>query len=103
MLWLALVCFIVGAVMFVAGLVLFTNGAGVAPVNRTPDDPTGFKRATARLDWRDLYRLLPRSPKVMLDEGAERGDRLMALGSAAVLVAVVAWLAALLAFITGLL
>lgn len=102
MLWLALVCLIVGAVMFVAGLVLFTNGAGVAPVDRTPDDPTGFKRATERLDWRDLFRLLPRSPKVMLDEGAERGDRLMALGSAAVFVGLIAWFAAVLALITAL-
>lgn len=102
MLWLALVCVIFGAAMFVVGLVVFTNGAGVAPVNRTTDDPTGFKRATSRLEWADLFRRMPRSARAMLDQQAERSDKLMALGSLCVLVSFIAWFAAALAFITAL-
>lgn len=102
MLWVALVCAVLGAALFMVGLVLFTNGAGVAPVDRTPDDPTGVKRATARMNWGDLFRRMPRSLKVMMNEQAERSERLMALGSAAVLAGLIAWLVALLALITEL-
>jgi hypothetical protein len=101
-LWLALVCLILGAVVFVVGLVLFTNGAGVAPANRTADDPTGFKRATSRLEWGDLFRRMPRSVRVMMNQQAERSDKLMALGSLCVLVSLMAWFVAVLAFITAL-
>jgi hypothetical protein len=102
MLWLALVCVILGAVMFVAGLVLFTNGAGVAPTSRTADDPTGFKRATSRLEWGDLFHRMPRSVGVMMNQQAARSDQLMAVGSLCVLVALLAWVVAVLAFIAGL-
>ena len=102
MLWLALVCVIVGAVMFVVGLVAFTKGAGVAPAHRTADDRTGFKRATSRIELADLFRRMPRSGLVMTNEDAERGDKLMGLGSLCVLLAALAWLAAVLAFITNL-
>jgi hypothetical protein len=102
MFWLALVCFIVGAVMFVVGLVLFTNGAGVAPTDRVAGDPTGFKRATSRVEWGDVFRRMPRSPKVMMNQQAPRSDKLMALGSLCVLAAAVAWFAAILAVITAL-
>lgn len=102
MLWVALVCAVLGAALFMVGLVLFTNGAGVAPVDRTPDDPTGVKRATARMNWGDLFRRMPRSLKVMMNEQAERSERLMALGSASVLAGLIAWLVALLALITEL-
>lgn len=102
MLWLAVVCIILGAVLFVGGLGLYTNGAGVAPVNRTSDDPTGFKRATSRLEWGDLFRRMPRVARVMMNEQAERSEKLMSLGSLCVLVGLIAWLIALLSFITAL-
>jgi len=102
MLWLALVCVVVGAVLFVAGLALYTNGAGVAPAHRTSNDPTGFKRATSRLEWGDLFRRMPRVVRVMMSQQAERSDKLMALGSLCVLASLVAGLAAVLAFITAL-
>jgi hypothetical protein len=38
----------------------------------------------------------------MMNQQAERGDQLMAVGSLCVLVSLVAWFAALLAFITAL-
>lgn len=101
MLWLAVVCVIVGAVMFVVGLVLFTNGAGVAPHRRTADDPTGAKRAASRVQWREVFRRIPRSIGVMTGRDAERSDKLMAVGSLCVLAALVAWFAAALAFITA--
>ncbi|MGB6205788.1 hypothetical protein [Mycobacterium sp.] len=102
MFWVALVCAIVGAVMFVAGLGLYTNGAGVAPVHRTSDDPTGFKRARSRVEWGDLFRRTPRIVGVMRNQQADRSDRLMALGSLCVLVSLLAWFVAVLAFITAL-
>ncbi len=101
MLWLALVCVIVGAVMFAIGLVLFTNGAGVAPANRTADDRTGFKRATSRVQWGDLFRRMPRSVRVMLNQEADRSDKLMAVGSLCVLLGALTWFAAVFAFITN--
>lgn len=102
MLWLALVLLILGAVMFVAGLVLYTNGAGVAPARRTADDPTGFKRATSRLEWRDLFGRMPRVVQLMMNKQAERSEKLMTVGSLCVLVGLIAWFVAALAFITGL-
>lgn len=101
MLWIALVCVIVGAVMFVVGLVVFTNGAGLAPANRTADDPTGFKRATARVQWGDVFRRMPRAVRVMMNQQAERSDKLMALGSLCVLLGALAGFAAVFALITN--
>lgn len=102
MLWVGLVCVIVGAGVFAAGLVLFAKGAGVAPAQRTEDDRTGLKRAASRVQWGDVLRRLPRSLRVMIDEDADRSDKLMALGSLCVLLGALAWLVAALAFITGL-
>jgi hypothetical protein len=102
MLWLALVCVIVGAVMFVVGLVLFANGAGVAPTDRIAGDPTGFKRGASRVEWGDVFRRMPRSVGVAMSQQAARSDKLMALGSLCVLAAALAWLAAILAVIAAL-
>lgn len=102
MLWLALVCLILGAVLFVAGLVLYTNGAGVAPVHRTRDDLTGFKRATSRVEWGDLFRRMPHIVRTMMDKQAARSDKLMAVGSLCVLVSLIAWLVVVLAVTSGL-
>jgi hypothetical protein len=102
MLWFGVVCVILGAVLFVGGLAFYTNGAGVAPARRTSDDPTGLKRATSRVEWGDLFRRMPRIARVMLNQQAERSDKLMALGSLSVLVGLLAWLVAVLAIITAL-
>jgi hypothetical protein len=102
MLWVALVCLIVGAVLFVVGMVYYTRGAGVAPVRQTADDPTGFKRATARVDWGDLFGRVPQIGRVMVNPQVERSDKLMTVGSCCVLVSLFAWLVAVLAFITAL-
>jgi hypothetical protein len=102
MLWVALVCLVVAVVLFVAGLALYTNGAGLAPVHRTGDDPTGFKRATSRVEWGDLFGRMPRVVGVMMNQQAQRSDKLMALGSLCVLVSLIALVVAVLAFITAL-
>jgi hypothetical protein len=102
MLWIGLVCVIVGAGMFVVGLGLYTKGAGVAPANRTADDRTGLKRATSRVQWGDVFRGMPRSVRVLINQDADRSDKLMALGSLCVLLALFAWVTAVLAFLTGL-
>jgi hypothetical protein len=102
MLWFALICAVLGAVLFVAGLAFYLNGAGLAPAQRTSDDPTGMKRATSRVEWGDLFRRMPRIPGTMLNEQAERSDKMMAVGSLCVLVSLIAALVALLALIAAL-
>lgn len=102
MLSLALVCAVLGALLFVAGLAFYTNGAGLAPAQRTSNDPTGFKRATARVEWGDLFRRMPRIAGFMINKQAERGDKMMALGSLCVLVSMLAGLVALLAVVVAL-
>jgi hypothetical protein len=102
MLWLAVVCAVIGALLFVAGLAFYTNGAGLAPAQRTGDDPTGLKRATSRVEWGDLFRRMPRVPGFILNKQAERSDKMMALGSLCVLVSLLAGLVALLALIAAL-
>ena len=102
MLWVALVCAIISAVLFVAGLASYTNGTGLAPAHRTADDPTGFKRATSRVEWGDLFGRMPRIVRVMRNPQAERSDRLMAVGSLCVVVSLFALFVAVLALITAL-
>lgn len=103
MLWLAIVLFVVSVASFVIGFVLFANAMGVAPQRRTPDDPTGAKRASARVEWPEVFRRMRGGFRVILDENADRSDRMAAVGSkfvlAAILAAVVALLALLAAFI----
>ncbi|OBF80443.1 hypothetical protein A5791_08600 [Mycobacterium sp. 852002-51163_SCH5372311] len=102
MLWLACVLAVIGVVLFVAGLVLFANGSGVAPHRRTSSDPTGVRRATTRVAWPDLFRGMRRCLTVMRDESANRSDRLAAAGSLLVLTAIVAGFVAVLALIAAL-
>jgi hypothetical protein len=101
MLWFAGALFVVAAAAFVAGFVLFANGAGVAPQRRTSEDPTGIKRANARLAWSDVFRRMPSSLGTMLDKEASREDRLTAVGSMCVLAAVLALCAAVLALVAA--
>jgi hypothetical protein len=103
MLWFGVVCLVLGAVLFVAGLAFYTNGAGVAPARRTSDDPTGLKRATSRVEWGDLFRRIPRIVPTMMNHQAQRSDKLMALGSLSVVVGLLTWFVAVLAIITALL
>lgn len=102
MLWLALLLVLVGAAALAGGLVLYTNGVGAAPSNRTNEDPTGFKRAGSRVAWPELFRRMPSSLGTMLDKDAGRGDRLTALGSMLVLAALLAGCGAVLALVTAL-
>jgi hypothetical protein len=103
MLWVAVVLLIGGVVVFTAGFVLFANGVGVAPHNRTQGDPTGVKRAASRVSWRDLFRRVPGSVNVMLNKQAARSEKLTASGSLLVLIGVVALGVAVLAFLAALL
>lgn len=102
MLWLAVLLVIVGAALAAIGVVLFTNGIGVAPHKQTAEDPTGVKRAASRLPWRDLFQGMPKSIGVIATDNASRGDKLSAWGSLCVLLALVAWCLAVLALITWL-
>ncbi len=103
MLLLACVLAVVGVVSFVAGFVFFANGAGVAPHRRTPDDPTGIKRATKRVEWPDVFRGMRRCVSRLLNEESPRSDRLRAAGSFLVLIGLVATFIAILAFLAALL
>lgn len=101
MFWVAAVLAVVCAASFLVGFVLFANGTGVAPQRRTAEDPTGVKRAGARVKWPDVFRRIPSSTAVLLDKDAERGKRLAALGALFVLAALLAGLGAVLALIAG--
>lgn len=100
--WLAGGLVVLAVVLFLAGLVLFANGSGVAPHRRTPGDPTGVRRATTRVAWPDLFRGMRTCLTVMRDENADHNHRLAAAGSLLVLAAIVAGFVALLAFLTWL-
>jgi hypothetical protein len=102
LLWFALVCAVLGAIMFAVGLVVYTRGAGVAPAKRTTGDPTGFKRAASRLEWADLFRRMLRIIPLLLKEQTERSERMMTVGALCVLVSFLACFVAVFAAITGL-
>ncbi|ETZ99328.1 hypothetical protein I547_5658 [Mycobacterium kansasii 824] len=80
MLWLAVPLIVAGVASFAVGFVLVTNGTAVAPRRRTDEDPTGIKRAASRVAWPDVFRRMPNSFAVTLDENADRSDRLAAVG-----------------------
>jgi hypothetical protein len=101
MLWLAVVLIVMGLVSFMGGFVLFANGTGVAPHRRSPQDPTGVKRAASRVEWADVFRGMPRCLSVFLNEDANRSERLAAAGTFLVLVAVVAACLAVLALVAA--
>jgi uncharacterized membrane protein len=102
MLWVAVVLIVAALVSFLGGFVLFANGAGVAPQRRTPDDPTGVRRAASRVAWPDVFRGMPRCVANFLKENASRSERLEAAGSFLVLVAVIIACLALLALLAAL-
>lgn len=102
MLWLGAVLIVVSVASFLIGFVLFANATGVAPQRRTQKDPTGVRRAAKRVEWPDVFRRIPSSFGVMLDDDAHRSDRLAAIGSLFVLVALVAAVVAVLAFLAAL-
>jgi len=102
MLWLAVVLIVMAPVSFMAGFVLFANGAGVAPHRRTSQDPTGVKRAASRVAWSDVFRGMPSCVRVYLNESSTRSERLAAAGSFLVLVAVVLGCLAALALVVAL-
>ncbi|WP_156690097.1 hypothetical protein [Mycobacterium sp. Marseille-P9652] len=101
MLWIALVLVLLCIALLVVGLVAYANGAGVAPHHRTEEDPTGIRRAGSRVAWSDVFRRMPSSLNTFVDKEASREDRLTALGSLAVLGAVLAGCAAVLALIAA--
>jgi len=102
MLWLAVVLIAVSVASFVIGFVLFANATGVAPQRRTPDDPTGAKRASARVEWPDVFRRMRGGFRAILDDNANRSDRLAAVGSLFVLAAILAAVVAVFALLAAL-
>lgn len=81
MLVLAIVLLVVGVLLVIGGFVLFANGTKAAPHERTDDDPTGVKRATARTSWRDIFRYLPTSVRLLTGHEASHEEKLAAAGS----------------------
>ncbi|GFG65158.1 hypothetical protein MKUB_26480 [Mycobacterium kubicae] len=101
MLWLAITLLVVSVVSFALGLVLFTNGTGVAPHRRTSDDPSGVKRAADRVAWPDVFRRMPSSLAVLMSEKSARHERIAAAGSLCVMIAVIAAVIAVLALLAA--
>jgi hypothetical protein len=87
MLVLAVVLAVVGVILVVSGIVYFANGAGVDPEGRTEGERV--KQGFARVPYRDLLGLMPRSAKVITDSEASRRDREMAGGAFAVLIGII--------------
>lgn len=81
MIALALVLVIVGVILLVGGFVLFANGTGAAPHQRTEEDPTGIKRASSRTSWGGVLRHLPTKVRVLTGQKASHEDKLAAAGS----------------------
>lgn len=102
MLWLGAVLIVVSVASFLIGFVLFANAVGVAPQRRAHGDPTGLRRAADRVEWSDVFRRIPSSFGVMLDDGANRSERLAAAGSLFVFIAILAAVIAVLAFLAAL-
>ncbi|HZQ30472.1 MAG TPA: hypothetical protein VFB19_01910 [Mycobacterium sp.] len=81
---LAIVLAVVGVVLIVLGIVLFANGAGVNPEGST--EVERVRQGFARVPYRDVFGLMPRSVKLATDPEASRRDRARAAGSFSVLV-----------------
>lgn len=101
MIALAVVLFIVGVILSVAGFVLFANGTGAAPHERTDNDPTGVKRATSRTPWRDVLRHLPTSVRLLGGHEASHEDKVAAAGSLLLLTGIVAFCVAILSVVVA--
>ena len=84
---LAVVLALVGVLVFVAGVVLFANGVEVNPDGRTEGERV--RQGFARVPYRDLFGLMPRSVKVITDSDAGHRDRLKAAGAFTSLVGIV--------------
>ncbi len=98
---LAVVLFLAGLVLSVVGFVLFANGTGAAPRERTDDDRTGVKRAAARTRWGDIFRHVPNSVRLLRGHEASHEDKLSAAGSLLLLSGIVAFGVAILSFIVA--
>lgn len=101
MIALAVVLFIMGVIAVAVGFVLFANGAGAAPHERTKDDPTGVKRATTRTPWKDVFRHVPKSVRLVTGQESTHEERLAAGGAVLLLIGIVAFCVAVLSVIVA--
>ena len=101
MIALAVVLFIVGVMLSVAGFVLFANGTGAAPYERSGEDPTGVKRAASQTSWRDVPRHIPASVRLLGGHDASHEDKLAAAGSLLLLSGIVALCVAILSVVVA--
>jgi hypothetical protein len=97
----AVVLAVIGVVLIVSGIAYFAHGAGIAPEGDTEGER--LKQGSARVPYRDLFGLVPRSPKVITDSAASHRDRVMAGGAFAVLIGIVVIGLAVLAAIAAML
>ena len=101
MIALAVVLFIVSVISFAVGFVLFANGVGAAPHERSKDDPTGVKRATTRTPWRDVFRHIPKSIRLVTGQKSTHEERLAAGGAVLLLIGIVALCLAILSVVVA--
>ncbi len=97
----AVVLAVVGVILIVAGVVLFANGVGVNPDGRREGERV--KQGFAQVPYRDMFGLMPRSAKVVIDSEAGQRDRLMAAGALTALIGIVVLCLAILIVIADLL
>lgn len=90
MVMLAVGLFVAGVLLVAVGFVLFANGTGAVPRERTEHDRTGIKRAASRTPWSGVFRDLPANVRVLAGQKASREDKLAAAGSLFLLTGVAA-------------
>ncbi len=98
---LAVVLFLAGLVLCVVGFILFANGTGAAPRERTDDDRTGVKRAASRTRWGDIFRHVPTSVRVLRGHEASHEDKLATAGSLLLLTGIAAFGVAILSLVVA--
>jgi hypothetical protein len=97
---LALILAVIGVGLIVSGIIYFANAAGVDPEGSTEGERV--KQGFARVRYRELWGLMPRSAKVITDSEADHRDREKAGGAFAVLVGIIVICLAVLAGVAAL-
>lgn len=103
MLVFGVVLLVLAALLLVAGVALFANGArmGARPQRAESGGADGAKHALQRLRWKELFSMMATSPKVFTSHQSSHDDRVKASGAFCFLTGIVLVCLAVLAFIAA--
>ncbi|KUH66840.1 hypothetical protein AU184_10580 [Mycolicibacterium novocastrense] len=100
MIAIAVVLLMSAAVFIVFGVVLYGNGVGTVP-DEPGREPAATREGLGRISWRELFARMKTSVKDMLNDDAQRPEKLTATGAFCVLVGLVILILALLSFVAA--